>query len=82
MLEKQKKDGGKFMSDTERIHQILLELGYYKEEELEMMNLSTINVTQEKTVEYKIAKTLNFEKKQPMKTLLPTLERYSEHPRK
>lgn len=55
MTEKQKtKDGNKSVSDIERMHQILLEMGYYKEEELESNDVNIVNVAPEKTtLDYK-----------------------------
>lgn len=55
MIEKQKtKEGNKCVSDIERMHQILLEMGYYKEEELESNDVNIVNVLPEKTtLDYK-----------------------------
>lgn len=55
MVEKQKiKDGNKCPTDVEKVHQILLEKGYYTEEELETIEISSLNIAQDKTLlEYK-----------------------------
>lgn len=49
MLEKQKtKDGNKMMSDVERVQQILVEKGYYKEDELENIHVNSVDLMPEK----------------------------------
>lgn len=86
MLEKQKlKEENKYLSELERLQQILLEKGYYTEDELEQIAYR-LTETQEqadsKAVVTNTINVLNLERKHPTKTLLPTLERYGELPRK
>lgn len=48
MLEKQKvKDGNRNITDTEKIQQIIVEKGYYKEEELGAIEINFQNVIQD-----------------------------------
>lgn len=50
MIEKQKtKDGSRCLNDVEKMHQILLEMGYYKEEELESIDLNTAQIQEIQT---------------------------------
>lgn len=60
MLEKQKtKDGFANTTDVVRVRQMLLDKGYYKEEELEAVEINLLNVTQDKPVsDYKVTKIL------------------------
>lgn len=51
MTEKQKiKDGNKSPTDIETMHQLLLEKGYYEEEELETIETNLQNVAQDNNV--------------------------------